>query len=474
MNPPNLFPLPAALLMAALLPPSPLRAGDAPPRLPASFDPEAVDRYLQAEVQRQGRVGLAVTILKDGKCVLAKGYGRRSLTPPLPVETNTLFAIGSVTKQFTAACVLLLAEDGKLSVQDRVAKWFPQLTRAADITLLDLMNHTSGYPDNYPLDFVDRQMAQPADSDEVIRQYGTRPLDFEPGTRYSYSNTGFLILGRVVEKVSGQPLGAFLQERVLRRLGMDHSVFEPATSDGRLAAGYSVFALGDPEPVAPEGRGWIGGAGALYSTPSDLARWDLALMDGSLLKPASFALMTTPRLLPDGTTTDYGCGLRVTSQEKRLVLSHAGMVAGFNAWNALVPSTRSAVIMVANTGAGLGDMPERILALLLKEKPYVPKVAGLGAAEAARKVFGELQRDKMDRSQLAAEFNWFLSPEKLSAAAKRLKRFGAPLKVEMLNIYERGGLEVSVARLTFKSGTLRTLMYRRPDGTVEQFFVNED
>ena len=474
MNPPSLLPIPAALLMVALLPPVPVRAGEAAPQLPSSFDPAAIDRFLQAEVQRKGRVGLSVAIVKDGRCVLARGYGQRSLTPPLPVETNTLFAIGSVTKQFTAACVLLLAADGKLSVYDQVAKYFPELTRAADITLLDLMNHVSGYPDNYPLDFVDRAMAQPAAPDDVIRQYGTRPLDFEPGTRYSYSNTGYLILGRVVEKVSEEPFGAFLSRRILGPLGMDHTAYEPDKSDGRLARGYSVFALSPPEPVVPEGKGWIGGAGAIYSTPSDLALWDLALMAGRLLKPDSFKLMATPRQLPDGATTEYGCGLRVTTQEKRLVLVHAGMVAGFNAWNAMVPSTKSAVIMAANTGAGLGDLPDRVLALLLKEEHYVPKVNGPIAAEAARQLFLDLQRGKVDRSQLAAEFNWFLSPEKMSAAAKRLKRFGSPTKVELLNVNERGGLEVSAARLTFRAGALRTLMYRRPDGIVEQFFVNED
>src|SRR5581483_2620276 len=131
---------------------------------------------------------------------------------PTPVDESTLFGLGSVTKQFTAAAALLLAERGKLSVNDRVAKYYPGLTRANAITLLDLMNHVSGYTDYYPLDFVDRRMLAPIAPDDLIRDYAGARLDFEPGTRWSYSNTGFVLLGRILERASGEPLGAFMRE----------------------------------------------------------------------------------------------------------------------------------------------------------------------------------------------------------------------------------------------------------------------
>src|SRR6185436_18874983 len=177
-------------------------------------------------------------------------------------------------------CVLLLAEEGKLSVHDKVAKYFPDLTRANDITLLDLMNHVSGYPDYYPLDFVDRRMQAEISPDELLRQYAGGKLDFEPGSRYSYSNTGFVLLGRVVEKVSGQPFGEFLTQRILKPLDMNLTSHEPDVSGRQFAKGYTTFALSGPEYVKPEAKGWIGAAGALYSTPSDLAKWNLALMNG--------------------------------------------------------------------------------------------------------------------------------------------------------------------------------------------------
>src|SRR6185312_15992668 len=138
-------------------------------------------------------------------------------------------AVGSVTKQFTCACVLLLAQDGKLSVDDKVEKYYPELTRAGDVTLRDLMSHTSGYPDDYPLDFVDRRLRQPIPGDALLTKYAGGNLDFEPGSRWSYSNTGYILLGRVIEKASGKPFGRFLEERVLVPLGMMHSAFEPGS-----------------------------------------------------------------------------------------------------------------------------------------------------------------------------------------------------------------------------------------------------
>lgn len=294
------LPIPRLLpVIASLVTYVAVAAPDAP-RLPAEFDVKAVDAFLAAQMKQPGRVGLSVAIVKDGQVALAKGYGKRSLADGRPVEADTMFAIGSVSKQFTCAAILLLAEEGKLSPRDPVAKWYPTLTRAADITLLDLMNHTSGYPDYYPLDFVDRRMLKRIDPDELLRQYAGGKLDFEPGSRYSYSNTGYILLGRVVEIVSGQSFGAFLADRFFKPLGMDRTAYEPDANDPRLAQGYTTFALSDPEAIAPEARGWAGAAGAMYSTPSDLAKWSLALHGGKVLKPDTYALMTAPRKLTSG------------------------------------------------------------------------------------------------------------------------------------------------------------------------------
>jgi CubicO group peptidase (beta-lactamase class C family) len=468
--------LPLLLFFGLLLSSVPLRAASAQaaPPLPATFEVAALDAYLSAQIRQASRVGWSIVVLQNGKVVFAKGYGQRSLEDGRPVETNTVFAIGSVSKQFTCACVLLLAEEGKLSVQDPVAKYYPQLTRAKDITLLDLMQHVSGYPDYYPLDFVDRRMAAPIEADALLQRYGGGKLDFEPGSEYSYSNTGYILLGRVVEKVSGQKLGDFLRQRLFQPLGMNDTSYELAASDPRLAKGYTTFLLSPPEVVAPEGAGWLGGAGGIYSTPLDLAKWNLALMDGRVLKTDSLAQMTAPRRLSNNRISDYGCGLALRVQNGRQVLSHNGAVSGFNAWSAMVPSTRSSVIMVCNVDGGLGAVPGQIFGLLLKERTSLPKVAAPPAVETAKALFGQFRQNAVDRRQLAEEYDIYLTPAKLTEASKRLRPYRSLKKAELVETHERGGMEVSTTRLTFANGVIRAQMYRRPDGKVEQYFLSAD
>jgi CubicO group peptidase (beta-lactamase class C family) len=462
----NRFALTGLLMLTALVAPA--------ARLPDNFDVSAIDQFLSAQVQQPNRVGLSVAIIKDGKVVLAKGYGKRSLQDGRPVETNTLFAIGSVSKQFTCAAIFLLAEDGKLSVHDPVAKYYPNLTRAKDITLLDLMNHVAGYPDYYPLDFVDRRMMKPIAEDELLRQYAGGKLDFEPGAKWSYSNTGYILLGRIVEKISGENLGVFLSRRVFKPLAMNNTFYQLSTSDPRLATGYQRFALSEPEAMEAEANGWLGGAGGIYSTPRDLAKWDLALIGGKVLKPESYALMTTARQLTDGRSAEYGCGLSVRTQGGRQVIAHNGAVSGFNTFNAVVPSTRSAVIMTCNLEGSFGSLPSQVFALLLKEQSNVPAVAGSAAVDVAKSVFTELQRGKVNRKQFGDEFNFYLTDAKIAGASKRLGKFGEPKRAEVINAHERGGMEVTTTRLVFASGELRALMYRMPDGTIEQFFLSQE
>jgi CubicO group peptidase (beta-lactamase class C family) len=255
---------------------------------------------------------------------------------------------------------------------------------------------------------------------------------------------------------------------------MDRTVYEPDYSDPRLAKGYTTFALSPPEVVAPEGRGWLCGAGGIYSTPTDLAKWNLALMNGQVLKAESLATMTAPRKLTNGRISEYGCGLSVKTQSGRQVLSHNGAVSGFNASSAMIPSTRSSVIMMCNLDGGLGALPGQVFALLLKEPTLVPSIRASPAAETVRTVFSQIQRGKIDRQQFGEEFNLYLSDARLTGASKRLKSYGTPRIIEVLSTHERGGMEVSSTRLTFSKGSLLTLMYRMPDGKIEQFFVSKD
>jgi CubicO group peptidase (beta-lactamase class C family) len=256
---------------------------------------------------------------------------------------------------------------------------------------------------------------------------------------------------------------------------MKNTFHEPKISGKQFARGYINFALSDPEYTAPESKGWISAAGAMYSTPSDMEKWDLALMGGKVLKPESYDLMTKPRTLKDGRLSDYGCGIGTRMQNGRPILTHGGAVSGFTCSSMMVPSTKSALIVMCNQDSGLGNLPGQLFALLLKEAvPNVPKIKGDPAAATARKVFAKLQKGQVDRKEFGEEFNIFLTDEKVAGAAKRLQKFGPVKDAEVLSSNERGGMEVTTTRLTFEKGALKILMYRMPNGVIEQYFVNPD
>jgi CubicO group peptidase (beta-lactamase class C family)/dienelactone hydrolase len=446
---------------------------------PARFALEAIDAYVNEQVRAHGYPGLSLAIVREGKIVLAKGYGKRSVEDGSPVEPETMFAVGSLTKQFVCACILLLAEEGKLSVDDKVARYYPALSSADQVALYDLMTHTSGYRDYYPLDFVDRRLVQPIREDAILTEFAGSKLDFEPGARWSYSNTGYVLLGRVVEKVSGKAFGQFLKERVLDPIGMRHSGIDPGSDIGLRARGYTAFALGPLEPAVPEADGWLSAAGNLWASAPDLARWDLALVDGRLLKPASFRLMTSPRVLSSFRRTGYACGLSVRQVEGETVLAHVGSVSGFVSTNAMIPRTRSAVVLLANSEhLNPGAIHSTILQLLLEDQKQppttgVPKVQGPTAKEAALEFFRQMQAGKIKREQLGAEFSVFLTDARVKAAAPRIEALGEPQKVEVESTEERGGMEVASIVLTFKTTKLHGLLYRTPDGKIQQLLLRK-
>ena len=471
-----------------------LRAADplegAPAEQAAATGSQALERDIDQELSRRGGVGASVAVVQNGRLLMARGFGRRSVASTTPVDAATLFGIGSVTKQFTAAATLLLAERGKLSVTDKVSKYYPGLTRANDITILDLMNHVSGYPDYYPLDFVHRRMQQPIEPDALIREFAGARLDFEPGTRWSYSNTGFVLLGRILEKAGGQPLGSFLRANIFDPLGMTHTVYEPKAGDRRVAAGFTSFALTKLVPADREGDGWVGPAGAIYSTAADIARWDMALMAGRVLKPASWELMTRPRLLANGKSSNYACGLSVGTRDGLTVFTHGGAVSGFIARNTFIPQTQSAVVVIINNEDGplanaivdralRAVMPARAATVPVTTGPSaaredrgeIPRVAGPEPGARARAMFIALQSGTLDRTELGQDYSTFVTDAKARAAAQALKPLGVPGEVTVRSVGERGGMEVSSVRLTFPTGALDALMYRSPDGKVQEYLL---
>ncbi len=221
---------------------------------------EALERAIAQELSSRGGVGATVAVVQDGRPLLAKGFGRRSADSPAGVDESTLFGMGSVTKQFTAAAALLLAEQGKLSVNDKVAKYYPGLTRANDITLLDLMNHVSGYPDYYPLDFVDRRMLKPIDPDELIRRYAGAPLDFEPGTRWSVLEYRLRPAGTDSREGERTAAGILHAREDLRAARHDPHDLRPEGGRPSGRTGLHVVRLDEAHTRGSRGR-WVGRRG---------------------------------------------------------------------------------------------------------------------------------------------------------------------------------------------------------------------
>jgi len=292
--------------------------------------------------------GLAVLIARDGKIVYQGGFGFADIEKKIPVTVETKFRIGSVTKQFTAAAMLRLADAGKLSLDDSLEKYFPGFPRAGDITLFSLLTHTSGIHSYTSKPEFLARVATPVAPADLIAFFRDDPPDFAPGAGFLYNNSGYFLAGEIIAKVSGQSLEAFLHEAFFEPLGMkDTGVHVNATPPPGMARGYSV---GDGKATAALDwdMSWAGGAGALYSTVGDLFRWNEALYGGKVLKPESFAKMTAPAPLPPGAEMNYGYGVVIATVGGLPSVGHGG---GLNGWSSdllRLPEQRCTVVALAN------------------------------------------------------------------------------------------------------------------------------
>src|SRR5690349_14629764 len=308
------------------------RAAAASPPAPDSDDPgfrERVDRAVAEVLEATGTPSASIAIVKDGKIAYVKAYGDAKLSPRVPAAPEMRYSIGSNSKQFTATGILMLAEEGRLSLDDPVSRFVPDLTRAGDVRVRQLLSHTSGYQDYWPQDYVPPFMAQPVTAADILERWARKPLDFEPGTQYQYSNTGYVVAGVILEKASGEKLLPFLTARIFRPLQMNGVV---NVDQDRLTesdpTGYLRYALGPPRPAPKEGKGWLFAAGELAMTAEDLAKWDVATIAQTVLKPASYRTMQSEVVLTNGVGARYGLGLSIGVVDGHRRVSHGGEVSG--------------------------------------------------------------------------------------------------------------------------------------------------
>ena len=454
--------------------------------LPAgSASVDSLDPALRAQIDgiavgvlaQSGVPSASIALLKGGKLVYTHAYGKARLDPPTQAEPEMRYSVGSISKQFTAAAILLLQEQGKLSLDDAVGKYVPGLTRGNEVTLRQVLSHTSGYQDYCPEDYMITPMLKPTSAQYILNTWAGKPLDFEPGTKWQYSNTNYVIAGAIVEKVSGEKLMDFLGEHVFHPLVMRsvwNSDEEKLTSSD--AAGYYQHGLGPLRPAPKEGRGWMFSAGELAMTAHDLALWDASIVAQSVLKPASYEQMFTEVKLKDGSSTHYGLGIEVLSRtiggEKVKILEHSGEVSGFVSENYVLPDKGVAIAVLTNMDAsgGASQIAHEALPVLLAGQRSEPNEHAVAEAQALA-IFRDLQQGKIDRGLLAPNLTDYFTAEALEDFKSSLGPLGDPVSLRQESEELRGGMTFRAFSVLYPAKKLEVTTYTYPDGKLEQYLV---
>jgi CubicO group peptidase (beta-lactamase class C family) len=335
----------------------------ATPQAPPAWLPR-VDSFIGERMREQKIPGISLAIVKNGAIVATRGYGEANVEHHVPVTAETIFQSGSVGKQFTAAAVMLLVEEGRLALTDSITKYLPDAPASwQPIRVHHLLTHTSGIPD-YAVDTFDYR--HDATEDQLTRMAYALTLGFEPGAKWEYSNTGYLLLGAIIRAASGKFYGDLLAERVFRPLGMSNArVISEADIVPHRAAGYELVEgqLKNQEWVAPSLN--TTADGALYLSALDMIAWDKALRAGALLEPASWQQVYTPVRLNSGETYPYGFGWSVSTRAGAPLYSHGGSWQGFRSYIARYLGADVTIILFANLAeADIGELVEGVATII--------------------------------------------------------------------------------------------------------------
>jgi len=320
-------------------------ASSSPIQQPASLG-GTVDAVAQAAMHQQGIPGMTVALAKEGAILYVQGYGVSDLTTGQASQADNIFEIGSITKQFTAALIMRLQEQGKMHVDDSIATFLPEYNFPPTITLRMMLTHTSGLADftNFPQlgDWVEHGVSEAT----VLAAVSQAPLQFQPGTQYAYSNSNFFALGTIIEKITGQSYADDIEQDILQPLGLTNTYYSLPPS-GQSATGYTNNGSG-LVPAILWDRSAAFAAGALSSNLYDLVAWDNALINGKVVSPASFKAMTTSNgfTIPGGGS--YGFGLALATINSRPVIWHNGQIGGFTAETAVFLDSGFAVVVLTN------------------------------------------------------------------------------------------------------------------------------
>lgn len=416
-----------------------------------------------------------VGIVRQGEVVYAKAFGDAQLTPRVPATTEMPYGIGSVSKQFTAAAVMVLVERGKLRLDDPVATWFPELKHAQQVTLRQLLNHVSGYSDYYTEDFLTPELAAATDPYALVKRWTDKPLDFQPGTKWQYSNTNYVLASLIVQKVAGVPFFQFLSEHVLAPAGLLGVVNLDGPDVPPVPKNYAHFAMGPARETPREGKGTLAGAGQLAMPIGQLALWDTVVLHRSkVLQPASWQVLQAEASLPDGTATGYGMGYFLAAHDGLRTIGHSGGLNGFTTLNNLYPDRDAAIAVVVNGDGGSGAILHAVEEIVFAPKAPAPPASNATGERLVRTALAQLQHGSIDRVLINDTLAFYFTPRVLQDFQASLLPVGAITRLELVRSEERGGMTGLTYRITGSSGTAPIVfVYVTTDGKLDQVLVSK-
>ena len=435
---------------------------------PADLE-KKLDNQIQASLRKVGAPSVSVAVVQDGKTSYVRAFGVADLAAGRPASVETRYAVGSISKQFTVAALLLLQEQGKLSLDDKVSRYFPNLTRANEISIRQLLSHTSGYEDYAPQDYIIPDWTHATTPQAILEHWAHKPLNFDPGTKWQYSNTNYVLAGQIFEKVSGQPLVSFLREKIFQPLGMTSANDWPPDQP-MDARPYTRYAAGPPRLAKREASGWYFAVGELAMTPTDLAKWDIAFLEKKILSANSWAEFTREVKLKNGDSTHYALGLTVAEIGPMPMFQHGGEVSGFISSNSVFPTRRGAIVVLSNEDVVnmVGPISHQIAnAVFLPGQTEPPATSAIEVSE----ILTALQRGRIDRSKFTANANTYFSADALRDCKASLGPLGKLRSVTGVSENLRGGMTHRSYRAEFARKTLQLNIYVLPDGKYEQFLV---
>jgi len=442
---------------------------------------QSVDDYLAQEMKAQHIPGLALGVYRNGEIVKAQGYGLANVELNVPVKPETIFQSGSVGKQFAATAVMMLVEEGKVGLDDAITKYFPGAPDTwNNIKVRNLLSHTSGLaeyesdertgpsgPFYLRLDFTE---------DELLKKAEALPFDFQPGEKWSYRNTNYLLLGFLIRKVTGEFYGDYLHERIFKPLGMNATrIISEADIIPNRAAGYQLVKgeLKNQDWVSPTFNSTADGA--LYFTVLDLAKWDAALYTEKLVKKSSLDQMWTVAKLNDGkpNKSNYGFAWTIDQMNGHRVIEHGGAWQGFTTYIARYVDDKLTVVVLTNLDSAHSN-PGRIAhhvaglyvpALMPPElKPIEDKEPQVTAF--FREVLQKIAEEKADPEWFTPDRRKEFFPDRIKALGEFVKSLGALKSLDLVERKQEDGLPAYTYRAAFSDRTMLLRLTLSPDGKI--------